>query len=105
MKKEYLHQIADIREYQKEIILYAFNNYQDFYDVRMKIDTFDMVINKVDLDMAISHLKPKEQFAVRHYYIYKYTQKEIANELGISEAWVSETLKVCLEKIIDYCLF
>ena len=54
------------------------------------------VINKVDLDFAMSKLTKRQQVVIVLYYYQELTQQEIANRLGVSQMQVSRLQRQAL---------
>ncbi|RAV22666.1 sigma factor-like helix-turn-helix DNA-binding protein [Paenibacillus contaminans] len=105
MKKEQLEQIQDIRLYQEHLVKQILENYYDCYETAPFLRDVEIVVNKADIDMAISLLEPKERFVICYYYKAGYNINEIANELGHTEGYVSKIKNKAFKKIVDYCLF
>lgn len=103
--KEYLDQIADKENYQKKIVEYVLRNFYDFQELRLHIDIYDFVINRIDVERALTLITPRQRFAITYYYTLGYNINEVANELGVTEEAVYKILQRGIKKIVKYCLF
>ncbi|MFC9776140.1 sigma-70 family RNA polymerase sigma factor [Paenibacillus chitinolyticus] len=67
-----------------------------------QVDEYLNVDNKLDLQEALSHLKPEEQKVLMLAYVDGYSQRTIAQDLGVSQMSVSRIQRRALDKLRKY---
>jgi RNA polymerase sigma-B factor len=64
-------------------------------------DAFELSEQRVLLGHALGHLSEKERELVRLRFVEDLTQKEIADQLGLSQSYLSRVLRRLLERLHD----
>lgn len=68
-------------------------------------DFRDALFLKIDIEEALTNsLLEREQFIIRSYYLFEFTQTEIAERLGICQPRVYVLQKRAIEKLRTYML-
>ena len=71
-------------EYSKSLIIGILNHYNDFYNRSFLLKYPDMIILKVDIDIALNKLNKELRNVIVEYYCKGVNNdKAVANKLGI----------------------
>lgn len=84
---------------QEEISFGDIINFEDLDENYLQNDFSDKLIKKIDLENAIKKLDEREKFVIQKYRFEGYSQKEIAEQLNITQSTVCKIDKKALKKL------
>lgn len=78
------------------------NTFADIIPDPISSSSYDNLLREIEKEEALNLLKENEREIFNLYLKDKYTQRQMANIVGVSQVQVSRIIRICLEKIENY---